>query len=178
MKDLRKFIKTTIREYLNESINNINTKVVDDNGKPLIMYHGGSYSGGEFKGAGWFTISKVDAKYYAKQNDGILTKAYLIVNNPLYTGHIKHLNIEPTKDIMDSSKKRKLNIKIEDDVISFIEANDGVLIARDIGRDGVIDLVDGKILDVVIFDNNQIVLIDKFLKSGWVSFKIFNRNVD
>jgi hypothetical protein len=159
MKDLRQFIKTTIREFLSENRLNINTKVVDKNGKPLIMYHGGSYSGGEFKGAGWFTTSKVDAKYYAKQNNGILTKAYLIVKNPLYTGNIKHLNIEPTEEMLKSAKKRKINIKIEDGVISFIEANNGVLIARDIGRDGIIDLVDGEILDVVIFDNSQIVLI-------------------
>jgi hypothetical protein len=159
MKDMRQFIKTTIREFLNENRLNINTKVVDKNGKPLVMYHGGSYSGGEFKGAGWFTTSKVDAKYYAKQNNGILTKAYLIVKNPLYTGNIKHLNIEPTEEMLKSAKKRKINIKIEDGVISFIEANNGVLIARDIGRDGIIDLVDGEILDVVIFDNSQIVLI-------------------
>lgn len=146
-------------EYFNESKINIDTKVIDSNGNPLIMYHGGSYSGGEFKGAGWFTTSKVDATYYAKQNHGIVTKAYLIVKNPLYTGHIKHLNIKPTQDIMDSVNKRNLRLKIEDGVISFIEANTGVLIALDIGRDGVIDLEDGKILDVVIFDNNQIVLI-------------------
>jgi len=138
---------------------NINTKVTDKNGNPLVMYHGGSYGGDEFKGDGWFTTSKVDAKYYAKQNDGIVTKAFLIVKDPLYTGHIKHLNIKPTKQMLQSAKKRKLNIDIEDGVISFIEANAGVLIARDIGRDGVIDLVDGEILDVVIFNNNQIILI-------------------
>lgn len=159
MKDLKQFIKPSIREFINENRLNINTKVVDKNGKPLIMYHGGSYNGGEFKGAGWFTTSKVDAKYYAKQNNGILTIAYLIVKNPLYTGNIKHLNIEPTEEMLKSAKKRKINIKIEDGMISFIEANNGVLIARDIGRDGIIDLVDGEILDVVIFDNSQIVLI-------------------
>ncbi len=157
-------LQESIRRILREETENIklpfiDTKVVDDKGNPLVMYHGGSYTGGEFRGYGWFTTSKVDATYYAKQNDGRVTKAYLIVKNPLYTGHIKHLNIEPTKDIMDSSKKRKLNIKIEDGVISFIEANGGVLIAGDIGRDGVIDLVDGEILDVIIFDNEQIVLI-------------------
>jgi hypothetical protein len=160
-KDIREMIDKVknFKEFLNEDKLNINTKVVDKNGKPLIMYHGGSYSGGEFKGAGWFTTSKEDAKYYAKQNYGILTKAHLIVKNPLYTGDIKHLNIEPTKEMLESINKRKLNIRIENGIIPFIEANEGVLIARDIGRDGVIDLVDGEILDVVIFDNNQIVLI-------------------
>ena len=157
-------LQESIRRILREEAENIkspfiDTKVVDDEGNPLVMYHGGSYSGGEFRGAGWFTTSKDDAKYYAKQNYGILTKAYLIVKNPLYTGHVKHLNIKPTKDMIKSVKKRNLNIKIEDGIISFIEANGGVLIALDIGRDGVIDIHNGEILDVVIFNNNQIILL-------------------
>jgi hypothetical protein len=155
---LRKFIATTIREYLNENKANIDTKV-SKNGKPLIMYHGGSFSGGEFKGAGWFTVSKKDANYYAKQIDGNLTKAYLIIKNPLYTGHVKHLNITPTKGMLNSIKKRNLNISIEDGIISFIEANNGVLIAQDIGCDGVIVLHDGEILDAIVFNNNQIIVL-------------------
>ena len=158
MKDLKQFIKTTIREYLNENKANIDTKV-SKNGKPLIMYHGGSFSGGEFKGAGWFTIYKKDANYYAKQSGGNLTKAYLIIKNPLYTGHVKHLNIIPTKGMLNSIKKRNLNISIEDGIISFIEANNGVLIAQDIGCDGVIDLHDGEILDAIVFNNNQIIVL-------------------
>lgn len=146
------------KQFMNENEPNIDTKV-SKNGKPLVMYHGGSFSGGEFKGNGWFTISKKDAIYYAKQNDGNLTKAYLIIKNPLYTGHIKHLGIIPTKEIINSVKKRKLNISIEDGIISFIESNNGVLIARDIGCDGVIDLHDGEILDAVVFDNKQIVVL-------------------
>jgi hypothetical protein len=157
-------LQENIRRILREETENIefpfmDTKVIDDEGNPLVMYHGGSYSGGEFKGDGWFTTSKVDATYYAKQNDGIVTKAYLIIKNPLYTGHIKHLNIKPTQDMIKSAKKRNLTIKIEDGYISFIEANGGVLIARDIGRDGVIDIHQGEILDAVIFNNNQIILI-------------------
>ena len=160
-KEMREQINRVLnwKEVLSENKKNIKTKVVDENGKPLIMYHGGSYTSGEFKGAGWFTTSKEDAEYYAEQIDGKVTKAYLIVNNPLYTGHIKHLNIEPNEDIIKSAKKRELNIKIEDGVISFIEANEGVLIAMDIGCDGVIDIHNGEILDVVVFNNEQIVLI-------------------
>jgi hypothetical protein len=149
-----KQFKTTLLEFLNEGKINIDTKVVDGNGKPLVMYHGGSYSRGEFRGTGWFTVSKQDAKYYAKQNDGILTKAYIIIKNPLYTGKV---NINPTKEMILSINKRNLNIKTEDGVISFIEANEGVLLAQDIGRDGVIDINDGEILDVVIFNSNQVI---------------------
>ena len=146
------------KQFLNENKPNIDTKV-SKNGKPLIMYHGGSFSGGEFKGAGWFTISKKDANYYAKQSYGNLTKAYLIIKNPLYTGHVKHLNITPTKGILNSIKKRNLNISIEDGIISFIEANNGILIAQDIGCDGVIVLHDGEIVDAVVFNNNQIIVL-------------------
>ena len=61
--------------------------------------------------------------------------------------------------MLSSTKKRKLNLSIEDGVISFIEANNGVLIAQDIGCDGVIDLHDGEILDAVVFNNNQIIVL-------------------
>ncbi len=152
-----KYIDTFNERFLNETKINIDTKVVDKNGKPLIMYHGGSFAGGEFKGVGWFTISKQDAKYYAEQNDGILTKAYIQIKNPLYTGHIKHLNIKPTEDMILSAKKRNIRLGIEDGILTFIEPNEGVLIAMDIGRDGIIDLNDGDVLDAVIFNSNQII---------------------
>ena len=145
--------------FLSEIKTNIDTKVVDKSNKPLVMYHGGSFSGGEFRGWGWFTVSKKDAYYYAKKSDGNLTKAYLIIKNPLYTGNIKHLGIIPTKEILNSVKKRNINILIEDGVLSYIEANSGILIALDTGRDGVIDLYDDEILDAVIFNNNQIILL-------------------
>ena len=159
--DMRKIIDKVknFKEFINEGLN-IDTKV-QKNGKPLIMYHGGSFSGGEFKGYGWFTISKKDAKYYAEQSDGNLTKAYLIIKNPLYTGDIKHLNIPISKDILLSAKKRNIlnSVVVENGIIQFIEANNGLLIAEDIGRDGVIDLHGGEIIDAIIFDSNQIVVL-------------------
>jgi hypothetical protein len=148
-------------EKLNEGVrNDISTKVVDENGKPLLMYHGGSFTGGEFKGNGWFTSSKRDAKYYAKQFDGSVTSAYLIINNPLYSGHIGHLNIEFTDDIKESVKKRHLQntVKVKDGIVEFIETNSATLIASDIGKDGVIELYDGRIIDAVVFNNEQIII--------------------
>ena len=61
--------------------------------------------------------------------------------------------------MINSAKRRNLNISVEDGVITFIEANSGVLIAQDIGCDGVIDLHDGEILDVVVFNNEQIIVL-------------------
>lgn len=146
-------------KFINEELT-VETKVVDSFGKPLNMYHGGSYTGGEFKGIAWFTSSKGDAKYYAKQNGGIVTKAYIIIRNPLYTGDVSNMNIKLTDDINRSIKNRNLTgVKVDKNgYIEFIEANDGVLIAQDIGSDGIIDLHNGEILDCVVFKNDQIVV--------------------
>jgi hypothetical protein len=150
----------SFRQFLTESSDSLKTKVVDEFGKPLLMYHGGSYKSGEFLGAGWFTSCKADAQYYAKQNDGSVTKAYLDIKDPLYTGSIEHLKIRPTEELLISAERRRYTIKTnEEGFIKFIEANAGVLIARDLDLDGVIDLHDGKILDAVIFSNNQIILV-------------------
>jgi len=144
------------------------SKVVDSNGKPMLMYHGGSYtrfSGNEFKGIGWFTCSKPDARYYAKQSGNNVTSAYLVIKNPLYTGEISHLNIKVTKEILDSFKKRHMysgGLKVENGIIQFIEANNGTLIARDCGYDGVIDIDDGEILDSVIFDSKQLLFPEDY----------------
>lgn len=141
---------------------NINTLVVDTDNKPLIMYHGGdSFTNDAYNGITWFTSSKADAKYYAKQNNGVLTKAYLIITNPLYTGDIKHLNLKPTKESLKHIKKRNLSssVKIENNIISFIEANAGVLLAQDMGNDGIIDISKGSIIDAVVFKKEQIIEI-------------------
>lgn len=45
-------------QFINENkISNIDT-LVSKNDKPLMMYHGGSYTNGIFKGNGWSTTSK------------------------------------------------------------------------------------------------------------------------
>jgi hypothetical protein len=150
----------SFRQFLTESSDSLETKVVDEFGKPLLMYHGGSYTSGEFRGAVWFTSCEADAQYYAEQNDGRVTKAYLEIKDPLYTGSIEHLKIRPTEELLISAERRRYTIKTnEEGFIKFIEANAGVLIARDLDLDGVIDLHDGKILDAVIFSNNQIILV-------------------
>ncbi len=150
----------SFRQFLTESSDSLKTKVVDEFGEPLLMYHGGSYKSGEFLGAGWFTSCKADAQYYAKQNDGSVTKAYLDIKKPLYVGQIEHLNILPTEKLLISAERRRYTIKTnEEGFIKFIEPNVGVLIAQDLDLDGVIDLYQGKIIDAVIFNNKQIILV-------------------
>ena len=114
------------------------------------MYHGGSYSGvGEMKGTIWFTKYKSDAKYYAKQIGGHLTKAKLNYQNPLNTR-----NFEVTECMIKSSKERNLNV---DFTSSFIETNAATLIAQDCGYDAVIDGDNG---DVVVFSFDNIDVIE------------------
>lgn len=149
-------------EFISETNKNINinTLVVDANNKPLIMYHGGaSFANDTYNGITWFTSSKADAKDYAKKNYGVLSKAYLVIVNPLYTGDIKHLNLKPTKEFLKHIKKRNLSssVIVENNIISFIEANSGVILARDMGNDGIIDISEGSIVDVVVFKKEQII---------------------
>jgi len=150
----------------NEEINLPQTKVVDSDGNPLLMYHGGDSFNDSYGGVTWFTSEKTDAAMYAKNNYGTVTSAYLNIKNPLYSGHIEHLKIKPSNDILKSTKKRNIgsSIIIKNGIITFIETNDAVLIAQDIGKDGVIDIENGKILDVIIFNNKQIVLNKKNMK--------------
>ncbi len=140
----------------------LETKKFDISRTP--MYHGGSYNGGEFIGNIWFTANIKDAKYYARTNYGHVTKAYLTINNPFYTGYIKELDIKLTKDISKIIKKRKLthSVKVDTETnrIEYIETNSGVLIAKDLGYDGVLDInTDNTVIDAIVFDNKQIEVI-------------------
>lgn len=150
----------------NEEINLPQTKVVDSHGNPLLMYHGGDSFNDSYGGVTWFTSEKADAAMYAKNNYGTVTSAYLNIENPLYSGHIAHLKIKPSNDILKSTKKRNIgdSVIIKNGIITFIETNDAVLIAQDIGRDGVIDIENDVILDAIIFNNKQIVLNKKNMK--------------
>lgn len=146
-----------------ENFNISNGIIVNSKNKPITFYHGGTYTGGEFRGVIWFTVDRSDAKYYADQNGGVVSKAHLISNNPLYSGNIKHLNIELTDDMISSMKKRSEENSVivnDDNIIEYIETNFAVILAQDIGRDSVIDLHDGEIVDVIVWNNEQIKIIE------------------
>jgi len=103
--ELRKFIATTIREYLNEqkTINNNlndnfrewfgNSKVVDKNGNPLIVYHGTNNKFDSFRTSenqyAYFTtdINLADkyATHRSKKENGekIIYDVYLKIVKPL-----------------------------------------------------------------------------------------------
>ena len=85
------FIKTTIQEFLNEnhddSLNDNfwkwfgNSKVVDTNGKPLVVYHGSQSEFSEFDGVSFFTDDYMNADGYA--GGEYVYEVYLTIKNPL-----------------------------------------------------------------------------------------------
>jgi hypothetical protein len=96
MKDLRKFIKTTIREYLNENqkntdnINNnfwkwFDNSVMIENGKPIIFYHGSTdnelntFKEKSFRYNGIYLTRKLE---YAKRFGSNLLSLYVSIKNP------------------------------------------------------------------------------------------------
>jgi hypothetical protein len=112
------------------------SKVLDENGEPLVVYHGGSFNGsGEFGGVGWFTAHKDDAKYYSRQSGGHLIKVFLSIKKPYYAGQV--------------GKK-------------YVETNNAVIVAsRGDKFDGVIDRQKGsEIIDAVVWRSNNIKLAD------------------
>ena len=126
------------------------------------MYHGGSWSGtDDFMGDAWFTSDRSGAAHYAKQIGGNIKRAYLIVKNPLYSGDLKNMKIKMTPSIAKKLKVRNNTNSItigNDGYIKYLETNAAVLLAKDLGFDGVIDIENNKILDVVVFSPRQIVL--------------------
>jgi hypothetical protein len=84
-----KYIKTTLKEYLKESIelnNNFkkwfnNSKVVDTNGNPLVVYHGSEFDFNEFLGDCYFTDDYYIADGYASGE--YVYEVYLSMKNPL-----------------------------------------------------------------------------------------------
>ena len=108
------------------------SKVIDENGEPLIVHHGGSYTKGEFKGVGWFARDKSGAKYYAKQNNGVVISVFLSIKKPYYAGQV-------------SAKE-------------YRETNNAVLFAqKNKEYDGVIDK---DIMDCIVWKSNQIKVAD------------------
>lgn len=59
------------------------SKVVDENGEPLIVYHGTDKVFDEFRGHGYFAPDRGYAEDYV--DEGIVVEAYLSIKNPLVT---------------------------------------------------------------------------------------------
>jgi len=148
--ELRKFIATTIHEYFNEqlSLENVklndnfykwfgNSKVVDKNGKPKILYRTqrkqyphGTYRDSKYVFGIYFSEDEQSTKIY-----GDVTETYFLkIENPKILRGIEH-NEMWIYSIITKDKYKKL---IEE------------------GYDGAIWLKNGIMYEVVVFNKNQI----------------------
>jgi hypothetical protein len=150
-----------------------NTKVVNDDGKPIVVYQGRSKKGlkslmntKEKISQGWFSVNRRVAVQYADMykhlelfdtpekyetisNDeltGEIYKTYLDIKNPMY------VDLNETK-----WNREKENAKIKE--------------AKDNGNDGLIITQNGKNRDFVVFDENQTKsaepgVVDSIIESG------------
>ena len=138
--ELRKFIATTIREYLNEqqetqtNLNNnfrkwFGSSKVVYNGNPLPVYHGSKSENefSEFEGDTYFTDDYMNADGYA--GGGYVYEVYISIKNPL---------------VVDAKDRKWDDIETEDGTTS---------------TQGIVGTVDRSKYDGVIFIN---------IKDSWI----------
>ena len=187
--ELRKFIATTIREYLNEQLDvetNINdgllrwfgnSKVVDKNGNPLIVYHGSNVKFDTFRtGENQYVYFTTDinladkyATHRAKKTNSEKTiyEVYLKIEKPLIVDanfeswdYISTKGIENSENAIKDLLKRGVD-RITTNTIPKIAIKygfDGVIIKN--VHDGVGYGKDVKLSNVyVVLKSNQIKII-------------------
>lgn len=175
--NLRNFISTTIREYLNEQQevkNNLNdnfwkwfgnSKVVDKNGDPMICYHGSNDNNiktfdlgmvgkntdsGMFGKGFYFTDDiKYATTYNRNKNNGSTLTCFLSIQNPLI---INTKNDIPDINVPDESIEDMYNAPI-----NYSKMFREYLIENN--NDGVIDKLSST-KQFVVLNSNQIKSID------------------
>ena len=174
--ELRKFIATTIREYLNEQNDNKfnfeswfgNSKVVDNNGNPLLVYHGGAkFNTFNIPNEGdkglYFTDNYYFALYFAMQREMVERDQKNDWNDIPDNVHEKWNNEgEIDEKYLKYSEVKKAYLKIQNPIIR--DGMDAKLIPRlyDNEHDGVIIKSTGDFGysggQYVVFSNEQIWL--------------------
>ena len=194
MIDLRQTIKSVVRSYLNEQENvetNLNdnfwnwfgdSKMVDENGNPMILYHGssanfrvfnnkmkGSATDSGMRGRGWYlSASRLTGDGYTKNryydnpnNIGTLYELYAKIENPLDLHSFNSLDeIAELLDI-DSSILYERGRGSNYHSISVTGADNGLFsgifsdAVMDRGYDGIIHYQ-----EIVCFKSNQMKSVD------------------
>jgi hypothetical protein len=155
-----------------------NSKIVDENGEPLVVYHGGfdvlNSRNGTFRksktgslGSGiYFTPDRSAAEYYMAPRggyeaveNGVITEAYLSVQNPLVVRptHDEDPTVEALVLLGESrdrayDKVEKIRERFGDMGATLPNA------ARAAGYDGIIRIGwrDGKVAEIVVFEPWQV----------------------
>jgi len=168
----RKFI-LNINDYLNEALNNKiisnqfskwfnNSKVVDNKGNPLVLYHGtntdfksfddvkkGSGNDPGLRGKGFYFTDNIKTS----QNYGeVIKKVYLKIENPFY---LLSYTLDEITDLLeiDSSLLQERGRETQHHSISVYSPFSGIFSGsiREKGFDGIIH---GQ--EFIVFDPNQI----------------------
>lgn len=94
-----------------------NSKVVDKNGDPLIVFHGTTVQKiDKFNIPAFFTDDKGGAEYFLyDEPDGIIVEAYLSFQNPFYACHSR----EESMAFIDLARRAGVEITIEEDEYGF-----------------------------------------------------------
>ena len=180
MRDLRKIIATTMREYLNEQyiinegtkINDNfwkwfgNSKMKDNDGNPTVFYHGSNVNKrfSKFRDDNpiWFTKYEGYAKAFISDNGKVFT-VFLKIENPLYVGEID--GIANDKKMNYLSELTTVDVDILKDILKetngvnmFKITNSERFknIVKDMGYDGLEAKEGGGLTTYAVFNANQI----------------------
>lgn len=180
MSDLRKFIATTIKDYLkeqyiiNEGIklnDNFwkwfgNSKMKDSDGNPTIFYHGSNVNRrfSMFKDTNpiWFTKYEEYAKAFISDSGKVFT-VFLKIENPLYVGEID--GIANDKKISYLSELTNIDVVILKDILKetngvnmfkITNSEKFKKIVEDMGYDGLEAKEGGGLTTYAAFNSNQI----------------------
>jgi len=161
------------------------SKVVDENGEPLVVHHGTTgqifdafdMSRGEISralggdGAHFFTANKAHAAFFARQDDRNVMSVYLSMRNPMVISQadLEAAQVDFARDEMEN-RPEDFDGETLDDVVDFLDespidfVSDFVSGAKAAGNDGLIirDFADlDQTSDVFLpFSPNQIKSVD------------------
>ena len=137
------------QELVNEAAERAmpNTKVVDENGKPLVVYHGGYFGHMEdaFEGInpfafntadhnGWFSPDRGYASNYINEDDREPIAVFLNIRNPFDMGNVQRLIVEdgvPTALAREYADKLGVSVGditdglVETDYVDYFEGENG-----------------------------------------------------
>jgi hypothetical protein len=153
-----------------------NSKIVDERGEPLVVYHGGfdvlNSRAGSFRrsaagalGAGiYFTPDRSVAEYYAgsqgghaETGGGALTEVYLSIQNPLVVSHASGHDPAIAALVLLGEPRARAEAKVErareryGDVGKTIE---NAAVKAD--YDGILHYIDGALYEIVAFQPGQV----------------------
>ena len=156
------------------------SKIVDEDGKPLVVYHATPYDftdfdinhsgknhGNTFGKGFYFSPLEEYAKYFSKDvnagdegrktaNGNNIIKAYLSIKNPLIVNSQREYNDTISKEVNRKSIKDGRYNRYEAEKI-FSKSNEKILM--EMGYDGIIVKLSNKIYEIVCFSTNQIKII-------------------